>query len=139
MVNRELATFFIFLPRSSDRKEDVQGRCLSTFLRRPVAAILVEDEARYRSTRIANKGDLCVHVLGPRATTTSSPRTWTHKSPLSAPLASRTKVTCASTSLAKKSLLLSGQSCTGAPPMLDLIWSAPFCSVTSSSRPGASS
>src|SRR2546430_14242451 len=36
----------------------------STFLRRPVAAILVEDEARYRSPRIVNKGDLCVHVLG---------------------------------------------------------------------------
>ena len=35
-----------------------------TLLRRPVAAILVEDEARYRSTRIAHKGDLCVHVLG---------------------------------------------------------------------------
>src|SRR5437867_12052957 len=29
MVNRELATFFIFLPRPSGRKEDVQGRyCL---------------------------------------------------------------------------------------------------------------
>src|SRR5439155_9072095 len=37
---------------------------VSTLLRRPVAAILVEDEARYRSTRVANKGDLCVHVLG---------------------------------------------------------------------------
>src|SRR5437016_14001886 len=39
-------------------------RSSSTFLRRTVAAKLVEDEGRYRSTRIANKGDLCVHDLG---------------------------------------------------------------------------
>src|SRR6266704_2583137 len=64
---------------------------------------------------------------------------WCRTRPDTAPLGSRTKVTCASPPLAKKSLLLSGQSCAGAPPMLDLIWSAPFCSVTSSSRPDATS
>src|SRR5438309_4426976 len=71
---RALATFFILLPRPSDRKEDVQGRCLSTFLRRPVAAILVQDEARYRSTRIANKGDLCVHALGEEVVVALGPK-----------------------------------------------------------------
>src|SRR5436309_1713989 len=39
---------------------------------------------------------------------------WWRTRPETAPRASRTKVTCASTSLAKKSLLLSGQSCTAA-------------------------
>src|SRR5437667_395085 len=46
----------------------------STFLRRPVAAILVEDEARYRSTRIANKGDLCVHALGEEVVVALGPK-----------------------------------------------------------------
>src|SRR6266568_2397750 len=64
---------------------------------------------------------------------------WWSTRPDTAPLASRTKVICASTTLAKKSVLLSAHSCTAALLVLDLIESAPFCSVTSSSRPGASS
>jgi len=46
----------------------------SAFLRRPVATILVKDEARYRSTRIANKGDLCVHVLGEEVVVALGPK-----------------------------------------------------------------
>src|SRR6266480_5402696 len=49
-------------------------RSSSTFLRRTVAAILVEDEGRYRSTRIANKGDLCGHALGEEVVVALGPK-----------------------------------------------------------------
>src|SRR5439155_23119747 len=61
-------------PQTHRRARRTANDSRATFPRRPVAAILVEDEARYRSTRIANKGDLCVHVLGEEVVVALGPK-----------------------------------------------------------------